>query len=91
MKTGIDYPRTGTESGSEPAALGTVRRYLAENYRSADGTPLGEPGAARISLRRITMIEHGVRRLCRARDVGDEIARMEGLVHQDGDDEGDGW
>lgn len=98
MKTGIGDLRvtsseSGHSSGTELASLGTVRRYLADNYRHRDGAPIADADAARVALRRISLIEHGVRRLCRARDVGDEIARVEGLTPHlpDTDEDGDGW
>jgi hypothetical protein len=80
----------GIAVGSQMASLATVRHYLAENYRHRDGSPLTDRDAAAVALRRITHIEHGVRRLCRAGDIAEEIARLEQLV-PDVAEYDDGW
>jgi hypothetical protein len=70
----------GVAMGGPMASLATVRHCLAENYRHRDGSRLTDQDAAALALRRIMLIEHGVRRLSRAHDVAHEIAQLERLI-----------
>jgi hypothetical protein len=81
-----------TYPGQENATRDRVRRYLKENYRDPDGTPLSDARLTELLTDHASIVERGIEQLSYAYHVGDKVAEAAGLNWsgdntEDGDDE----
>jgi hypothetical protein len=68
-----------TYHGQENATQDLVRRYLKENYRDPDGTPLSDARLTELLADHASIVERGVQQLSYAYYVGDKVAEAAGL------------